>query len=55
MQLPPSKSQSYIAIFEDAIDQLAVLGDIASDLSKVEGKPVSAQNLNLMNPSFEVC
>jgi hypothetical protein len=30
--LPPSKAQAYTAIFEDAWEQLAVLGDIAPDL-----------------------
>lgn len=27
-RIPPGKAQSYIAIFEDALEQLAVLGDI---------------------------
>ena len=30
--LPASKAQAYIAIFEDAWEQLGVLGDIAPDL-----------------------
>ena len=40
--LPAPKCQAYIAIFEDALDQLAVLGDITPEVhSKGGDKPVS--------------
>ncbi|KAJ3416099.1 hypothetical protein HDV05_003068 [Chytridiales sp. JEL 0842] len=36
--LPASKSQAYLAIFEDALDQLAVLGDISADVGKNDSR-----------------
>ena len=38
--IPYTKIQSYVAIFEDVLDQLAVLGDISADFIKADGKPV---------------
>ena len=42
--LPPGKCQSYMAVFEDALDQLAVLGDISHEATgRTEGgKAVSS-------------
>ncbi|KAL2912388.1 hypothetical protein HK105_208162 [Polyrhizophydium stewartii] len=39
--LPPAKAQAYIAIFEDALDQLAVLGDITPEVMKTDNKQLS--------------
>lgn len=36
--LPPGKAQSYIAIFEDALEQLSVLGDITPEVMKTDNK-----------------
>ncbi|KND01788.1 uncharacterized protein SPPG_03580 [Spizellomyces punctatus DAOM BR117] len=46
--LPPGKAQSYIAIFEDALEQLAVLGDIGGGgdgavTGKAETRPLGDQ------------
>ncbi|TPX72939.1 hypothetical protein SpCBS45565_g00253 [Spizellomyces sp. 'palustris'] len=46
--LPPGKAQSYIAIFEDALEQLAVLGDIGGGgdgavTGKTETRPLGDQ------------
>ncbi|KAJ3294720.1 hypothetical protein HK104_003326, partial [Borealophlyctis nickersoniae] len=41
--LPVSKAQAYIAIFEDALEQLAVLGDIAPDVGKSDNKPLGEE------------
>ena len=38
--LPPGKAQSYIAIFEDALEQLSVLGDITPEVMKTDNKQV---------------
>ena len=39
--VPGPKSQAYIAIFEDVLDQLAVLGDISAEVKKgVDSKSV---------------
>ncbi len=35
--LPTSKCQAYMAIFEDALDQLAVLADITPDIHSKRG------------------
>eukprot|EP00842_Homolaphlyctis_polyrhiza_P003402 jgi/Hompol1/4062/HPOL_006900-RA len=40
-QLPAPKAQAYIAIFEDALDQLAVLGDITPEAMKTDNKQLS--------------
>ncbi|KAJ3095213.1 hypothetical protein HDU97_007141 [Phlyctochytrium planicorne] len=34
--IPPYRCQAYIAIFEDALDQLTVLGDISPDVGKAD-------------------
>jgi hypothetical protein len=39
--LPAPKCQAYISIFEDALDQLAVLGDIVPEIYKGNDKPAS--------------
>lgn len=39
--LPPGRAQSYIAVFEDAIEQLSVLGDITPEAMKTDNKQVS--------------
>ncbi|OAJ39195.1 hypothetical protein BDEG_23059 [Batrachochytrium dendrobatidis JEL423] len=36
--IPIPKAQAYIAIFEDALDQLAVLGDITPEAFKTDNK-----------------
>ncbi|KAJ3052198.1 hypothetical protein HK097_006722 [Rhizophlyctis rosea] len=41
--LPLSKTQSYISILEDALEQLAVLGDIAPDVGKTDNKPLGEE------------
>jgi hypothetical protein len=38
--LPPGKAQSYNAIFEDALEQLSVLGDITPEVMKTDNKQV---------------
>jgi hypothetical protein len=43
--LPSVHSPAYIAIFEDALDQLGVLGDISLDVSKGDAKVVCSTNL----------
>jgi hypothetical protein len=43
--LPPAKAQSYIAIFEDALEQLAVLEDITPEAMKTDNKQVCFFNL----------
>ncbi len=40
LHLPSFVCQSYIAIFEDGLDQLGVLADIEPDVSKTNSKPV---------------
>jgi hypothetical protein len=39
--LPAEKSPQYVAILEDALDQLGVLMDIESDYNKTDARPVS--------------
>ncbi|EGF76581.1 hypothetical protein BATDEDRAFT_92540 [Batrachochytrium dendrobatidis JAM81] len=39
--IPIPKAQAYIAIFEDALDQLAVLGDITPEAFKTDNKQIS--------------
>ncbi|KAI9205121.1 uncharacterized protein BJ171DRAFT_598700 [Polychytrium aggregatum] len=39
--IPGQKSLAYIAILEDAIEQLRILSDIAPDPGKIDGKPIS--------------
>jgi hypothetical protein len=39
--LPSSKAQAYVAIFEDALDQLSVLGDITPEIMKTDNKLVT--------------
>ncbi|KAJ3036130.1 hypothetical protein HDV00_003042 [Rhizophlyctis rosea] len=41
--LPASKTQAYISILEDALEQLAVLGDIAPDVGKTDNKPLGEE------------
>jgi hypothetical protein len=43
--LPPQKCQAYIAIFEDALDQLAVLGDITPEIYNKNGDKLLADNI----------
>ena len=43
--LPPSKTQAYIAIFEDALDQLAVLGDITPEIHNKTGDKLLVDNI----------
>ena len=38
--LHPGRAQSYIAIFEDALEQLSVLGDITPEAMKTDNKQV---------------
>lgn len=42
--LLPAKAQSYIAIFEDALEQLAVLEDITPESMKTDNKQVAVLN-----------
>jgi hypothetical protein len=42
--LPAVKAQSYIAIFEDALEQLAVLEDITPEAMKTDNKQVDCIN-----------
>ena len=39
--LPPAKSIAYIAILEDALEQLTVLADITPEAMKTDNKVVS--------------
>jgi hypothetical protein len=39
--LPSEKAPQYVAILEDALDQLGVLMDIESDYNKTDARPVS--------------
>lgn len=43
--LPAPKCQAYIAIFEDALDQLAVLGDITPELHNKNGDKLLVDNI----------
>lgn len=43
--LPLSKSVAYTAVYEDAVEQLAVLGDIAPAMGKLEGKPQIGEDI----------
>ena len=40
LTLPPHKCPSLIAIFEDGLDQLAILAGIEPDVSKTDNRPV---------------
>ncbi|KAJ3304254.1 hypothetical protein HDV03_002991 [Kappamyces sp. JEL0829] len=39
--LPPGRAQCYIAIFEDALEQLSVLGDITPEAMKTDNKQLA--------------
>ncbi|KAJ3092740.1 Sorting nexin-3 [Quaeritorhiza haematococci] len=43
--LPPSKAQAYISIFEDVLDQLAVLADIAPEVGKSEANKLTGEDI----------
>ena len=46
--LPYPKCQAYIAIFEDALDQLAVLGDITPEIHHKNGEKMMADNISII-------
>ncbi|KAJ3325120.1 Sorting nexin-3 [Boothiomyces sp. JEL0866] len=47
--LPPARAQSFIAIFEDALEQLSVLGDITPEAMKSDNKQLAEKITKILN------
>ncbi|KAJ3262299.1 Sorting nexin-3 [Boothiomyces macroporosus] len=47
--LPPARAQAFIAIFEDALEQLSVLGDITPEAMKSDNKQLAEKITKILN------
>ena len=50
--IPPHRALAYISIFEDALDQLSVLGDITPEVVKTENKQVTTHCWSMIKTKY---